>query len=372
MQIQSYPASRLPGLANKSLLVSSYSAHLLQASNLDSVQFGQTQTNKFTIVTKANRYKLDTTDTPSYDKLSTEIHRFIEDYSGKNFDSDFAHRLFDLIAVSKKYVDHHVKDKALNFKITHDSLNNKLGYWPTALSWFEEMKGYQNEPLSKISKEIGTDLSSSYPNIHDIGTLKTYVFVKLLRLLGNLQVQDNRPINDLPNFINQITEGDQLLANSRNIELSLSGEGAFSKGLPKKITKKHLGCIYTHLVQNALKYGLPEGGYVNVSFTKDKESLLLTVENTSRAQIPQKDIENGELFKEGHRCSATAENVQGTGYGLFQVKEMVDDLNGTIEVTSENNHGSIVTTFTVKLPLEEVATKQHRQQEHNVFRLVPA
>jgi signal transduction histidine kinase len=107
------------------------------------------------------------------------------------------------------------------------------------------------------------------------------------------------------------------------------------------ITK--LKVVVNNLVSNALKYQRPEelNKYVNANLTIDNDMLTITVEDNGMG-IDNKYLNNiFELF-----FRATTE-VGGSGFGLYNVKEIITTLGGTIHVTSELNKG---TTFTVKLP----------------------
>jgi signal transduction histidine kinase len=57
----------------------------------------------------------------------------------------------------------------------------------------------------------------------------------------------------------------------------------------------------------------------------------------------------GNIFEMFYRASEVSE---GSGLGLYIVKNAVERLKGSIEVESKRNYG---TTFTIILPNEEIA-----------------
>jgi signal transduction histidine kinase/ActR/RegA family two-component response regulator len=102
--------------------------------------------------------------------------------------------------------------------------------------------------------------------------------------------------------------------------------------------------ILTNLLSNALKYGAT-GNTVEIDVRREGAHWAVRVSNYGKV-IPQEKI--GVLFdpfftgKSGH--------IQGSGLGLYIVKNKVTSMNGTVSVESRP---SGLTTFTVILPLRE-------------------
>lgn len=101
--------------------------------------------------------------------------------------------------------------------------------------------------------------------------------------------------------------------------------------------------IVNNLVSNALKYQRPEEPEkkVDIEFDIDGEELRITVSDNGMGIDDQFQKNIFDLF-----FRATTE-ASGSGFGLYNVKEIVTLLGGTINVESKLNLGS---TFTVKLP----------------------
>ncbi|MFD0701467.1 ATP-binding protein [Myroides pelagicus] len=56
------------------------------------------------------------------------------------------------------------------------------------------------------------------------------------------------------------------------------------------------------------------------------------------------------IFRKFYRViQNNVHNTKGLGIGLYQIKNIIDQQNGSINVKSKINHG---TTFTIKLPYE--------------------
>ncbi len=107
-------------------------------------------------------------------------------------------------------------------------------------------------------------------------------------------------------------------------------------------------------VDNAIKY-TPEGGHITVSAYCAGDSLAIGVKDTGRG-IPETDVPR--VFEKFFRASSDADSgtgeatslgtaAPGVGLGLYLAQHIVEQLNGTIVVQSEEGCG---TTFTALLP----------------------
>jgi PAS domain S-box-containing protein len=105
--------------------------------------------------------------------------------------------------------------------------------------------------------------------------------------------------------------------------------------------------VLQNLVQNAIKYS-PAGGAVQVTVEQHDMTVRVAVSDTGLG-IPQAELPH--LFQRFYRASNVDERqISGLGVGLYVVKELVTLHGGTIDVMSEEGHGS---TFIITLPLFE-------------------
>ncbi len=104
--------------------------------------------------------------------------------------------------------------------------------------------------------------------------------------------------------------------------------------------------IVTNIYSNATKY-TREGGTVHLGFgRKDKNIVISVADNGMGIPIEDKD----EVFSKLFRATNAVRNVpDGTGLGLYIVREAVSVLKGNVTFTTTENVG---TTFEVVLPLE--------------------
>jgi PAS domain S-box-containing protein len=105
-----------------------------------------------------------------------------------------------------------------------------------------------------------------------------------------------------------------------------------------------LHMMVSNLLGNAIKY-TPTGGTVTVHAHGDIKQITITVRDTGMG-IPES--EQAMLFSKMFRASnARAQVIDGTGLGLYIVREAARTLGGDITFVSEEGKGS---TFTIVLP----------------------
>jgi signal transduction histidine kinase len=96
-----------------------------------------------------------------------------------------------------------------------------------------------------------------------------------------------------------------------------------------------------NLCLNAFQ-AMPHGGQLTITLTSTPgNEIALEISDTGAG------IENENLDKIFDPFFTTKEKTQGSGLGLFVVKQIVSEYNGKIEVKSEPGKG---TTFVVRFP----------------------
>lgn len=96
-----------------------------------------------------------------------------------------------------------------------------------------------------------------------------------------------------------------------------------------------------NLLSNACKY-TPQNGRIDIYLTSNKNKAVITVSDTGIG-IPDKDQKN--IFSNVYRAeNARATQETGNGFGLLQVKRIVNLLNGNISFISKEGKG---TSFTI-------------------------
>lgn len=118
--------------------------------------------------------------------------------------------------------------------------------------------------------------------------------------------------------------------------------------------------VLINLINNAIKY-TPVGGHIDVIVREDCNNnigdnihnYIIIVKDNGRG-IDEKDMPSlFDLYTRGAYDNDIS--VEGTGLGLSISKQIIELMNGTIDVDSKLGEG---TTFTVKLPLQYVVRTQ--------------
>ncbi len=111
--------------------------------------------------------------------------------------------------------------------------------------------------------------------------------------------------------------------------------------------------VLTNLVSNAVKYSPPKTR-VAVCVGREDSQAVLTVSDQGPG-IAKEDL--AVLFQPFGRGRAAHSLAEGTGLGLYVVKQIVEAHNGRIEVHSEPGHGA---TFQIRLPLSSAKRRRRR------------
>lgn len=134
------------------------------------------------------------------------------------------------------------------------------------------------------------------------------------------------------------------LAEQKNIELAIR----VSPQLPPAAAEKdRLKQILINLVDNAVKYtSIKKNGLVTVEARDEGHNMKISVSDSGIGIAPQ---HQDKIFERFYRVAeGPSSQLGGTGLGLSITKELVEEMNGTIEFVSTEGKGS---KFTVILPL---------------------
>ena len=108
-----------------------------------------------------------------------------------------------------------------------------------------------------------------------------------------------------------------------------------------------LQIVFRNLLSNAIKY-TKEGGEVEVRVRSEEEAAVLEVTDTGIGMDPETADRLFEAFKQA--SDGVGRAYEGTGLGLTVTKEVLDQMDGAIQVETEQGTGS---RFTVRLSRAE-------------------
>ena len=223
-------------------------------------------------------------------------------------------------------------------------------------------EGQRRQFVSDASHELKTPLASIkllsdsiLQNDMDMATIKEFVGD-----IGNEAERLNRMSSKLLS-LSRIESADEveseivdILPTAQRVIRMLSGI-AYNSGVriitdfqqdsPILIPEDDLYQIIFNLVENGIKYNR-SGGTLTVRLYRAEDNAVLAVEDTG-VGIPSEAIPH--LFDRFFRVDkARSRKSGGSGLGLSIVKSMVEKNDGTIEVKSVPNEGSV---FTVYFPI---------------------
>ncbi len=150
---------------------------------------------------------------------------------------------------------------------------------------------------------------------------------------------------DFGALVGKVAEQLQNIFESKQITFS----DAIPKGLPAIfMDEQKMDLVLTNLLENAVKY-TPERGKIALSIDAGDQFIKVHIKDNG-VGIPENDIP--KLFSKFFR----AENVirmqtEGSGLGLFMVKNIIKRHGGDITVESEEGKGTV---FTFTIPINEI------------------
>lgn len=266
-----------------------------------------------------------------------------------------------------------IKEKNLDFEIDYHS-ENELGNLCNA---FSEMKDELSKSLSvqwemeqervEMIESLAHDLKSPLSiimgytdslidsNKNDNEKLYRYLSVikknaeKSAALVQQMQyttdleksnVQLNLLSVNLYEFLNQKVHDYELEASKKNIELVLKIE----KDVPTNVEldKERITRILDNLISNSLQY-TPDNGAINITVTSEKNKIFYKICD-SGCGFSAKDLK--KAFDRFYRGDEARQTQGGhSGLGLYIVKKLLDQINGSIQIENTESGGACVLFF---------------------------
>ena len=161
-----------------------------------------------------------------------------------------------------------------------------------------------------------------------------------LSRLDSLPMGETEPV-ELPSVVDRVLTMLTPLANAQRISI----ETNLKSGCVVPATRDELHQICFNLVENAIKYNVPDG-HITIRTYPDHDQAILEVADTGLG-IPEADMP--KVFNRFYRVDkARSRAAGGTGLGLSIVRDSVRRHNGWVTVRANHPEGSV---FTVGFPL---------------------
>jgi len=211
-------------------------------------------------------------------------------------------------------------------------LANIRAYAETLLSDMMLDANTQKEAFNVINDET-VRLTRMINNVLDLSQMET----------GSMRFDKTEVVTD--RLIRQCLNDIKAMAAGKNITLQTNFHPKIHN---LYADQDKLAIVFNNILTNAIKY-TPEGGTVFFETNQDEEFIYVKITDTGYG-IPPADID--KIFDKFYRVQREEiADITGTGLGLSTCKEIITQMAGSIDVSSELNKG---TEMTVKLPLTTI------------------
>lgn len=250
-----------------------------------------------------------------------------------------------------------IAEQKLSFNIEQNNRLKELDNLKT--TFFTNISHELRTPLTLITGPV-KELAEKYPSEKLIplvqrNTQRLLTLINQLLDISKLEAGQMKPEitqENLTKYLRTLVSSFSSLAESRQIEFNIELSKAETLG---HIDKDKIEKIITNLLSNAFKFTPPNGSVsIKTDYLNESKILQILISDTGIG------IEKEKLAKIYDRFyqvdDAQNRKFEGTGIGLALVKELVNVLNGQIEVASKKDEG---TTFTVRLPIDYQTWKEY-------------
>lgn len=224
------------------------------------------------------------------------------------------------------------------FKLQYDFINNFTHEFKTPVSVIKiagsNLKG-DAELSERQRRHYGKILDEEADKLNELMN-KLLSFTQL----ENKSITVKREEIVLKDFVQGYIETFKIKYPDFKLEFNIEG-----------VTKFHsdpvlLGSVFQNLMENAYKYSHPGKKELFINIKPEKRNIVLSFTDKG---IGMARYEQGDVFKKFYRIENQYNQNGSVGLGLAFCKELVNFMNGEIDVTSKLNVGS---AFIVTLPLD--------------------
>ena len=235
----------------------------------------------------------------------------------------------------------------------------------------EELSRFKSQFFINISHEIRTPLTLILGSADALNEHEVYQYNKSVRDIANNINKQSKKIQTIVDDVIDLAKmnTNQFNLNLKEVSLSqflntscLSFEPFFKQSNILFRYKSNIDCnvsidiVYleralNNLIFNAIKY-TPEGGVVSLTFDKKTETSVVIRLKDNGIGIPDVDLK--KIFERFYQSYNDINKSSGSGIGLAFTKEIVELLNGSIDVISKEGLGS---EFLITLPVISFATE---------------
>ena len=229
----------------------------------------------------------------------------------------------------------------------------------------KKIENYRREFIADLSHELKTPIFAAQGYIHtlldgamDEPDVSEKFLKKAAKSMDSLDelVQDLLTLSeietgsakmkkdqfDIFQVVNEVFDQLEKKALKRNI--NLSAERNVEKPILVEADQKRIFQVIRNLVENGIKYGFDEGGFVTVKLNADADGVELIVSDNGPG-IPEEDQKR--IFDRFYRVEKSrSKDKGGSGLGLAIAKQIIEAHKSKIMLNSKSGKGS---SFTFRL-----------------------
>jgi signal transduction histidine kinase len=197
------------------------------------------------------------------------------------------------------------------------------------------MDGYMGD----LSEQQRNALQIAYKNNEsEISIMNNLLDVAKLDLE---RIQLHKKITNIMSTARHVVSDHAVVAKEKQQKIELEGP----KQVMASVDESYIRGVLENLIDNAIKYSKP-GTHIHVSVSREQDNAIIAVSDQGIG-IRKRDYV--KLFNKFSRLdNEFSANSQGSGLGLYWVKQIVGLHRGTVDVNSREGKGSV---FTVRLPV---------------------
>ncbi len=224
----------------------------------------------------------------------------------------------------------------------------------------------KSEFLSRMSHELRTPLNAiigfsqllemedeftenQKENIHEIYTAGNHLLLLVNDLIDISRIENDIEFLDIkPNKLDILLQESIKLVKPIQAKLHVTIENDTNSchDLSIIVDNTAVKQVFINVITNAIKYNIKDG---KIIIHCEIEGSYAKIDITDTGVGISEDKLNS-IFEPFNRLGKEFSEIEGTGIGLYVTKKLLDDMQGSISVTSNVNSGS---TFTIKLPIDK-------------------
>jgi len=159
------------------------------------------------------------------------------------------------------------------------------------------------------------------------------------KISSNINLSNVEPIN-LNDIINEVKKDFKYEIEKKSIQFIVESE------LPKiKLEKISAHLLFQNLISNSIKYSRLKHPFIKINSDKNSEHITILVKDNGIGIKESYQPEAFDIFSRGQNN----QSYEGTGIGLAICKKIVEAHNGSIELNSEENVGTVLSLIFPKV-----------------------